>query len=88
MYHLTHLPARFPANTKYAVEVYGPMVRRYVEFPDGRKIELSPRAEPKAASGWWRLRPKPAGQSRVRPPPRRSIADWRASRMRSPPSPR
>jgi hypothetical protein len=37
------LPARFPAETKYVLEARGPWVHRYVEFPDGRKIELSPR---------------------------------------------
>jgi len=43
MHRLTRLPARFPANTKYVLEARGPLVRRYVEFPDGRRIELSPR---------------------------------------------
>jgi len=37
------LPARFPAETKYVLEARGPWVHRYIEFPDGRKIELSPR---------------------------------------------
>jgi hypothetical protein len=39
----SRLPRRFPANTKYVVEAHGAYVRRYVEFPDGRVIELSPR---------------------------------------------
>jgi hypothetical protein len=37
------LPARFPAETKYILEARGPWVYRYIEFPDGKKIELSPR---------------------------------------------
>lgn len=37
------LPTRFPAETKYVLEARGPWVHRYIEFPDGRKIELSPR---------------------------------------------
>jgi hypothetical protein len=37
------LPARFPANSKYVLESRGPLVRRYVEFPDGRRVELAPR---------------------------------------------
>lgn len=43
MYRLAELPTRFPANTKYVLEGRGPLVRRYIEFPDGRRIELSPR---------------------------------------------
>lgn len=37
---LTRLPERFPADTKYVLEARGPLVRRYVEFPDGRIVEL------------------------------------------------
>ena len=43
MHRLTRLPARFPANTKYVLEARGPYVRRYIEYPDGHKVELSPR---------------------------------------------
>lgn len=43
MRHLTHLPKRFPADTKYVLEARGPLVRRYLEFPDGRTVELAPR---------------------------------------------
>ena len=41
------LPARFPPGTKYIIESYGPFVRRYVEFPNGRRVRLPTR---KAAS--------------------------------------
>jgi len=37
------LPTRFPIGTKYVLESRGPFVRRYVEFPDGRRVELSTR---------------------------------------------
>ena len=37
------LPARFPDGTKYVLESDGGMVRRYVEFPEGRKVMLTRR---------------------------------------------
>ncbi len=37
------LPTRFPEGTKYVLESEGGIVRRYVEFPDGRKIALANR---------------------------------------------
>jgi hypothetical protein len=37
------LPERFPENTKYVLEARGGLVRRYVEFPDGRRLELAAR---------------------------------------------
>ena len=33
-------PARFPIGTKYVLESRGPVVRRYVEFPGGQRINL------------------------------------------------
>jgi hypothetical protein len=39
----TRMPEQFPENTKYVLEARGPVVRRYLEFPDGRKMELEPR---------------------------------------------
>lgn len=43
MYGLSRLPKRFPVGTKYVVEGRGPFVQRYVEFPDGRRIQLETR---------------------------------------------
>jgi hypothetical protein len=43
----SHLPEHFPTGTKYVLEAHGPIVRRYVEFPNGRRMLLSTR---KAAS--------------------------------------
>jgi hypothetical protein len=37
------LPTRFPNGTKYVVEGRGAFVRRYVEFPNGRRIDLATR---------------------------------------------
>lgn len=37
------LPARFPDGAKYVLESDGAMVRRYVEFPDGRRVTLAAR---------------------------------------------
>jgi hypothetical protein len=37
------LPNRFPVGSKYVVESCGPVVRRYVEFPDGHKVSLPKR---------------------------------------------
>jgi hypothetical protein len=47
------LPARFPVGSKYVLESRGPFVRRYIEFPNGRRVQLATR---KAAScGSWEL---------------------------------
>jgi hypothetical protein len=40
---MSKLPKRFPENTKYVVEACGPVIRRYVELPNGRRINLRPR---------------------------------------------
>ena len=37
------LPKRFPVGTKYILESYGGFVRRYIEYPSGRRIELETR---------------------------------------------
>lgn len=37
------LPARFPIGTKYVLEGRRPFVRRYIEFPNGRRIQLATR---------------------------------------------
>jgi len=43
MRSLRRLPARFPDGAKYVLESEGGMVRRYVEYPDGRKVMLASR---------------------------------------------
>ena len=37
------LPARFPIGTKYVLEGSGRFVRRYIEFPNGRRVQLATR---------------------------------------------
>ena len=37
------LPTRFPDGAKYVLEGDGGMVRRFVEFPDGRRVTLPAR---------------------------------------------
>jgi hypothetical protein len=38
---VNHLPSRFPVGTRYVIEGRGGRIRlRYLEFPDGRKIDL------------------------------------------------
>jgi hypothetical protein len=39
----TRLSTRFPIGSKYVLEGRGPFVWRYVEFPDGRKVQLATR---------------------------------------------
>jgi hypothetical protein len=34
------LPGHFPIGTKYVVESHGSVVHRFVELPDGRRINL------------------------------------------------
>jgi hypothetical protein len=31
----------FPVGSKYVLEAYGPLVRRCIEFPDGRRVILA-----------------------------------------------
>jgi len=37
------LPTRFPDGAKYVLESHGGTVRRFVEFPDGRRVDLPAR---------------------------------------------
>jgi len=38
---VNHLPSRFPVGTRYVIEGRGGRIRlRYLEFPDGRKVDL------------------------------------------------
>ena len=39
----SHLPARIPDGAKYVLESEGAIVRRFVEFPSGRKVRLTNR---------------------------------------------
>ena len=37
---MSRLPTQYPAGTKYVVEAHGSLVKRYVEYPNGRRIKL------------------------------------------------
>jgi hypothetical protein len=39
----SRLPARVPVGTKYVLEGRGLFVRRYIEFPNGRRVQLATR---------------------------------------------
>jgi hypothetical protein len=39
----SRLPTRFPVGSKYILEGRGPTVRRYIEFPNGRRVLLPTR---------------------------------------------
>ena len=43
MRNSTRTLMRFPVGSKYVLEARGPFVRRYVEFPDGRTVQLATR---------------------------------------------
>ena len=43
MHSRAHLPTRFPVGSKYVLESFGPSVRRYIEFPNGRRVQLATR---------------------------------------------
>jgi hypothetical protein len=43
MRNSTRTLMRFPVGSKYVLEGRGPFVRRYVEFPDGRTVQLATR---------------------------------------------
>lgn len=37
------LPTYFPVGTKYIIECHGPRVKRYIEYPNGRRTYLPSR---------------------------------------------
>ena len=37
------LPMRFPVGSKYVLESRGLFVQRYIEFPNGRRVQLKTR---------------------------------------------
>src|SRR5258705_8339098 len=49
--NLPRLPSRLPANSKYVLEIRGRakgkfLINRFVELPDGRRVELAARWTP------------------------------------------
>ena len=43
MRNSARLPIRFPVGSKYVLESHGPFVRRYIEFPNGHRVQLPTR---------------------------------------------
>jgi|GEM_PF-1797533 len=41
MHRSLRMPKRIPIGTKYVPESRGPFVYRYIEFPNGRRVQLS-----------------------------------------------
>lgn len=39
----SRLPKSVPDGTKYVLEARGPWVHRFIEWPNGRRLELAPR---------------------------------------------
>jgi hypothetical protein len=40
-HRVTHLPSRFPVGTRYVIEGRGGHIHlRYIEFPNGHKVDL------------------------------------------------
>lgn len=76
MHRSERLPARFPTGAKYVVEGYGPLVRRYVEFPDGRKVQLAWRKAQTCSCA----KARPCGSSRRTHSPSNNCAPFLLSR--------
>ena len=69
----THLPERFPAGTTYVVEARGSvqgmtLMHRYVQFPDGRRIDLTARVVQTCEKSGVTSVKSARSSSRVRPP--------------------
>jgi hypothetical protein len=48
----SRLPSRFPIGTRYVIEGRAGLISlRYLEFPDGRKVDLPSDLAPRAAAG-------------------------------------
>jgi hypothetical protein len=43
MLNSPRLPTRVPLGTKYVLEGRGQLIRRYIEFPNGRRVQLKTR---------------------------------------------
>jgi hypothetical protein len=52
------LPTRFPVGTRYVIERRAGVISlRYLEFPDGRKVDLPSDLAPRAGASARRRRP-------------------------------
>jgi hypothetical protein len=59
MHSSPRLPTWFPLGTKYVLESHGLFVRRHIEFPDGRRVQLATRKAltciPCSPVGWQKV---------------------------------
>jgi hypothetical protein len=46
-------PMRFPDGSKYVLKERGPFVRHYIEFPNGRTLQLATRKALSRTCGAW-----------------------------------
>jgi hypothetical protein len=66
---IIRLPSRFPVGTRYVIEGRGGSIRlRYLEFPDGRKVDLpadlAGRSKARSAAGRMRS-PRRPGRKKI-----------------------
>jgi hypothetical protein len=67
----SRLPSRFPVGTRYVVEGRGGLISlRYLEFPDGRKVDLP---SDLAARGRSRARGRTGRVSPQKPAPKKIL---------------
>ena len=71
----SRVPKRVPVGTKYIVESNGLSVRRYIEFPNGRRVNLSARKALTCGCLEWK-------QISLVPDPGVAVAKVRSSRLR------
>jgi hypothetical protein len=49
-FQANRLPTRFPVGTRYVIEGRGGRIRAYLEFPDGRHVDLPTKAAARTPS--------------------------------------
>ena len=63
---ISRLPSRIPAGTRYVIEGRGGLIHlRYLEFPDGRHLDLPPDLAKRTAARRRRNAPKPAAKKNI-----------------------
>ena len=67
---ISRLPSRFPAGTRYVIEGRGGLIYlRYLEFPDGRHVDLPPDLAKRTANHRSARRPRNA----PKPPAKKNL---------------
>jgi hypothetical protein len=73
MVSIPRVPARVPSGTKYVLESHGSIVRRYIEFPNGRRVQLATRKALSCKCAAWQ-------QISIAPGKRSAVVDARSLR--------